>query len=87
MRGTRTTEALRSLMMASLFAPAIAWIAYFYEKSTGMTWLSTHQYNSRASTLEHLAATFRTATGSTAIGIAAALALFLILSIRRRSGR
>lgn len=83
----RTTEALRSLMMAALFAPAIAWIAYFYERSVGMTWLGRYEYHSRASTPEHLAHTFRIAAGSTAFGIAAALVLYLILSIRRHSGR
>lgn len=59
---SKSNEALQRLFAASIIAPALGWLAYVYERMTGLTMtLSRHPALGNNSSAAHLASTLRNA--------------------------
>lgn len=82
-----STESKRAELTGRLLAllimlPVLAWIAYFWERTTGLTFvLSKHVEIGNLANAQHLASTLNHAIGATVICVPLAIILY---GLRRR---
>jgi len=74
---TKAGEFVLTLLLLAITSPFLGWLAYFWERSTGMTFVfGRGGGRGHASTPAHLLATYHGAIALTVLGAAAALVLF-----------